>query len=286
MRDELLTLRVESGSDRVSVFRTGAATPILVQNAPADARPFIHPILVPGGTSAVTEDAPDHHPWQHGLYIGLNDVNGVGFWTEGLAPDRAALDGTFHPRIAGLPLADRDTATWEVATEYWDREGRPVFRDSQAWMLKDRGDWYELDLVWALSADDLVTFGAHEYGGLFLRMPFRPQTGGHAITSSGLRDGEAEGRRARWVAVQMPVHGHEGEVQVAVLDHPDNLQHPVPWRVDHELGVGPSPSIAGPWTIGPGERRVFRYRLLVLARPASEHGIDEAWASFSQEGPA
>ena len=75
-------LTADHQSDRIAIRRGGRE--LLVQNARADHRPFIHPIVAPDGDGILTENAPPHHPWQHGLYVGLNDVDGVGFWTEGL----------------------------------------------------------------------------------------------------------------------------------------------------------------------------------------------------------
>jgi Methane oxygenase PmoA len=275
-------LRVESSADTVSVFREGSTTPLLVQNAVADRRPFIHPITVPGGEAAVTEDAPSHHPWQHGLYIGLNDVDGFGFWSEGLSPKNADTDGTFHPRLVGSAQADGDRASWTVETEYRDPQGAAVLEETQEWTVQDRGESVALDLVWTLRADHNVTFGEFAYGGLFLRMPFRREVGGVAFNSAGQQDSDAEGQRANWVAAQMQVPGYDGEALVALLDHPSNLEHPVPWRVDNELGISPSPSIAGAWQLTAGEARVFRYRVLVFSAPVAPATIDEAWSSFSE----
>jgi hypothetical protein len=283
MSDAASELRIEETPGRVSVFRAGSTTPILVQNAEADHRPFIHPIVSPGGAGVVTENAPSHHLWQHGLYIGLNDVNGVGFWMEGLRESAAATDGTFHPRITGAPAARGNHATWTVATEYRDPQGTPMLDETQDWTLTDFGDRYELDLEWTLRALTPLTFGKYEYGGLFLRMPFRKESGGSVVNSAGQTGDETEGQRARWVASRMPIADSPTDVIVAVLDHVSNLEHPVPWRVDHELGIGPSPSIAGSWRLDSGQERQFRYRVAVFAAPVEPSVIEESWTEFSEK---
>jgi hypothetical protein len=68
-----------------------------------------------------------------------------------------------------------------------------------------------------------------------------------------------------------------------MLDHPGNPGSPVPWRIDGELGICPSPSIAGPWSIPAGERTTFRYRLAVFADPARPETIDELWRAYAAE---
>lgn len=268
----------------MSVFRAGENEPIVVQNAPADRRPFIHPIVAPGGTASITENAPAHHPWQHGLYIGLNDVNGYGFWLEGLKPDHAATDGTFHPELVGTPTADGDHASWSVATQYRDPSGAALLQERQDWVVTDHGDRIDLDLVWTLTADVPVTFGEYEYGGLFLRMPYRDETGGTALNSEGLRDTDAEGKRANWVATSMPIEGNADDALVAVMDHPSNFRHPVPWRVDYQLGISPSVCIAGSWHIAAGDSQVFRHRVSVFGTPVDASAIDASFTSFSKEG--
>jgi hypothetical protein len=283
MSDSKPGLLVEVEADSVRVFRDGAAEPILAQNAEPDKRPYIHPIISPGGSGAVTENAPSHHLWQHGLYIGLNDVNGVGFWMEGLREEAAATDGTFHPRILGAPSANGNRASWSIGTEYRDPQGEPMLEETQGWALTDFGDRYELDLVWTLRAVTPLIFGQYDYGGLFLRMPFRKESGGTAVNSEGLVGEDTEGQRARWVASRMPIAGSPTDVLVAVMDHPDNLEHPVPWRVDHELGIGPSACIAGPWQLEAGASRQFRHRVAVFAAPVEASAVEDVWISFSEE---
>lgn len=280
------SLRIEASPGRVSVYRGEASEPILVQNAEEDRRPYIHPIVSPDGIGVVTENSPSHHLWQHGLYVGLNDVNGVGFWSEGLAKTGADTDGSFHPHILGNPEADENHASWAISTEYRSPAGDPILDETQDWILTDEGDHYVLDLVWTLKGRVAVRFGKYPYGGLFLRMPWRAESGGSAINSSGQNVAEADGERAKWVAVQMPIEGGELESQVAMMDHPQNLAHPVPWRVDHQLGVSPSASIAGEWHLHAGEERTFLHRVVVYASPVDPSVIEESWTSFSERGSA
>lgn len=288
---QAVPLSIRTDTDAIRVFRVGEVEPLLTQNVARDARPFIHPITLPGGVGDVTENAPDHHPWQHGLYVGLNDVNGVGFWTEGLQKDRPANDdGTFHPWVIGTPTVSSDShASWTIGTEYRSQAGDVLLFETQEWNLGVANDRYTLDLRLTFRAAQHLTFGEYPYGGLFLRMPFRAEIGGHAVTSEGLSNSEAEGQRARWVATHMALphralNGHE--ITVAVMDHPSNPQHPVPWRVDSELGIGPSRSIAGAWTLVSGAATQFLHRIVVFPRVAESAVIDAAWYSFHEEVPA
>ena len=44
-------------------------------------RPFVHPLRTPSGL-VLTRDAPDDHPWHHGLWFTIKFVNGENFWEE------------------------------------------------------------------------------------------------------------------------------------------------------------------------------------------------------------
>ncbi|MBN9140378.1 MAG: PmoA family protein [Micrococcales bacterium] len=273
-------LRTESDAHHVAVFRDGDAHPLVVQNAPDGGRPYLHPIEAPAGAGSVTEDQPGHHPWQHGLYIGLNDVNGVGFWSEKLWPATADLDGTFSSRIVGVPRTEVGAAHWAVETDYLDPQGERMFRDLQRWTLRDHDTRLELRLEWTLTADRDLVFGRYDYGGLFLRMPYRDETGGSAVDSEGT-NGPAN--RARWVAVRMPLPETGRPARVALLDHPGNLEHPVPWRIDNQLGVGPSPSLAGPWVLAAERFRTFVYGVVVGDADLTDHEIETRWGAFAKE---
>lgn len=267
--------------ESISIYRKGGSGPCVIQQAAPDQRPFIHPIAAPDGRGVLTENAPGHHPWQHGLYVGLNDVNGVGFWTEGLLG--SPNDGTFHPRPLTEPVIIGNRADWLVTTEWRAPDGRLMLIESQQWTFTDHGSAYALDLHWTLHAEVNLEFGEYPYGGLFLRMPFRYETGGEARNDQGLAAPEAEGARARWVAVSMPIAGRDEQdwAGIAMMDHPDNPGYPVPWRVDNELGISPSYCRLGSWSIPQGESRLFKHRVLAYTGGSSPVFIETYWNSFA-----
>lgn len=268
---------------RLALFRPGLAAPLLVQNAPEDARAFIHPLLAPDGRGTLTENEPPHHAWQHGLYVGLNDVSGVGFWTEGRLAGHGP-DGTFHPAPLSPPELAGATARWTVTSCWRDPAGADLLIETQAWRFEDRGTAAGvLDLAWTLTARTGLRFGAYPYGGLFLRMPWRPETGGEVRTSEGAETAAAaEGRPARWVALALPLPDRAGGFAgAAMMDHPGNPLHPVPWRVDNHLGIAPSRCIAGPWTLGAGESTCSRHRLLLYPGNIDPARIEAAWDEFA-----
>ncbi len=268
--------------DCISIQR-GNGQPLVIQNAAEDQRPYIHPLFAPDGLGVLTENAPPHHKWQHGLYVGLNDVNGVGFWTEGLTGSKT--DGTFHPQPLKSPTLRANRAAWNVETFWRSPKHDDMIVETQSWELTDNVADYWLDLTWTLAAKVDLTFGKHSYGGLFLRMPYHPERGGTALNSAGQLNGAAEAQRAKWVAVHMPIEGRSAagrEAGIAIFDHPANAEHPVPWRVDGQLGIAPSRCIAGAWTIRAGEKAVYKHRAYVFCGTASAPVLDANWLDFSR----
>ena len=274
------SLTADHQSDRIAIRRGGRE--LLVQNARADHRPFIHPIVAPDGDGILTENAPPHHPWQHGLYVGLNNVDGVGFWTEGLTNN--PTDGSFHPRPLGQPTIDGNSASWAVVSEWRRPGGAPLLTETQSWTLHDRGTSFELDLAWTLAAIVPLTFGEYSYGGLFVRMPFRER--GSVITSEGHADcASAEAKRARWVAISMPLPDRlaaGGIAGLAMMDHPTNPEYPAPWRVDGQFGIAPSRCIAGAWKLAAGTATTSRTRTFIHGGPTNAAAVEESWARFAR----
>ncbi|WP_066189572.1 MULTISPECIES: DUF6807 domain-containing protein [Gracilibacillus] len=277
-RTEFNMLQAKSSKQTIHIYRQNGRTPIITQHAKTNKRPYIHPIVSPDGVGVITEDAPSHHPWQHGLYCGFNNINNIGFWEEGL---RGGYDGTIRPKPLSEPVLKENRASWKVETEWHAPDGTHMITEKQIWTFTDHRDKYELDLVWSLRAETLLTFGQHIAGGLFLRMPFREELGGRAINSYGLENEEAEAKPANWVAVSMPIENRKNWAGIAMMNHQDNPQHPVTWRVDDQLGISPSRCISGEWTQEQGQIERYKHRLLIYCGESNTEQIEENWNTFN-----
>ena len=119
-------------------------------------------------------------------------------------------------------------------------------------------------------------------GGLFIRMPWKLGIQGEVINSNGERNvEEAEGQRAIWTDVGMEIEGRKDWGHIAILDHPDNVAHPTPWRVDKQLGIGPSRQILGKWKLEKGEVTTERYRLIIYTGKLDDQLLKERWESYA-----
>lgn len=223
-------LRVEGRKDGgISIHRPTLDMPLLVFNAPEDGRPFVHPLLAPDGKGVLTEYSPGHHKHQTGIYVGFLKVNGRDYFHN---------RGGDHFRRTGFKHAmNSEGVAWTSTYELLDKEKKPQLVETQSWLFRDFTNTYLIDFTWSAKANSDVTFDKHDYGGLFLRMPWKNQPGARAVNSEGLVNGKPEGQKARWVDIGMSVEGRKDAGHIAVISH-----DPVLWRVDGQLGVGPAPN--------------------------------------------
>lgn len=248
----------------------GTTEPAIVHVAEEGGRPFLHPLRSPAGR-VLTEDRPPHHAWQHGLYCGLNDIDGTGFWTEGRHPDphRQATDGRIRC-IGSRPLA----GGWEVSSEWCATDGTRLLTDRLAVRPGCDAEGWWCDLDWRITAVGRRRCGAYDYGGLFLRMPIHQHTACLLLTDTGCRSQPtAEGGRFAWVALAIHEAG-QPPAGLAIIDHPANAAHPAPWRVDGQFGFGPSPCRLGERTLSDGEVDRRRYRVVSFAGPPDPARLD------------
>lgn len=251
-----LTLRQDAATHTISVYRDNVPAPILTQNARPDFRPYLHPIVSPDGKSVLTEFSPSHHKHQTGLYWGFTRVNGRDYFHN---PDNG-----YWRRVSSEPIiAQGSEVKWSTVYHLLDEAGRPIMAETQTWTMRDSGDRYLLDLEWKGEGLIDLTVAKYDYGGLFVRMPWRAGMEGGVVNSNRQRDDRATGQRALWVDVGLKIDGRTDLAHIAVFDHPKNSGYPLPWRVDRQMGIGPSRAIAGDWSIPKGKSEIIRHQLVV-----------------------
>ena len=269
-----LTATIDERAGTIAIARSGSSTPIVTQHARPDFRPYLHPIAAPDGLGVVTEESPEHHKHQTGLYWGFTRVNGRDYFHNPGAE--------YWRRVSATVLqAAGDEVRWQTVYELLDPAGVAILTETQRWAMRERAGAFELDLTWRGEARTDVTIGQYDYGGLFLRMPWRQGIPGEVVNAARQRGDRAEGQRAMWIDVGMQVEGRTDFAHVAIFDHPDNAGYPQPWRVDSQLGVGTARARTGDWTIGRGQTEVIRHRLLVYAGSRTDVQLTEAWTNYS-----
>ena len=251
---------------------------VLQHNARPGLRPYIHPLRLKDGRSCLTEDSPWHHPWQHGISTGFHGVNNCDFWLDpGQHP--SMIIGKIEPKTP--QILHKDKPVWCIETIWRHADGSELLAEEQIWALKEHNDYLYLDLAWTLRAIPEIHIVHGEYGGLFIRMPFRSSTDATVLSSKGLKDSAAEQQTAKWLSLHMPLENSETGGGITVLDHPNNPQHPTKWRVDHQRGINPSPCISSAIDLAPGEFLRYRYRLILHEHKLNHTQVNWLWLDYS-----
>ena len=272
-----LSIRQDERAGTISVFRENATEPLAVQNAGAGFRPYLHPIMAPDGKGVLTENNPAHHPHQTGLYWGFTRINGRDFFHHPEASHWRRVSATVMEAVG-------EVVRWQTVYDLLDENGAPILRETQNWSIRAPKGKIFLDLEWAGEARTDLTIGQYNYGGLFLRMPWRQGIRGEVVNAARQRNQQAEGKRALWVDVGMEIEGREDPAHIAIFDHPQNADFPQTWRVDGRMGVGPVRARTGAWEIHKGEMEIIRHRLVAYTGDLDDVELRELWKEYSGSG--
>jgi hypothetical protein len=268
-----LRVNYDKSTGTISIYRKNEDTSILTQHVKDNIRPYIHPIVAPDGKGILTEYQPSHHKHQTGLYWGLKMVNGRDFFMN--------WQGDYWRKVSAEIVAeDGQEVKWQTVYDMLDEEGNTLLTETQEWKMQENNEKYTLDLVWKGEAKTDITMGKFYVGGLFLRMPWRKGMPGEVVNADGQINDEAEQQRSMWADIGLQVEGRDNLAHIAIFDHPDNNSFPIAWRVDNELGVGPSRQILGDWSLNKGETEVIRYRLMVYAGSLNHEELTRIWKEY------
>lgn len=272
-----LTLRQDEATNTLSVYRENGKEAILTQNARPDFRPYIHPIVAPDGKGVLTEYSPGHHKHQTGLYWGLKQVNGRDFFHN---PGAA-----FWRKLSSKVLVTKgESVKWTTVYQLLDAEGKPMMNETQVWTMRDSDGRYFLDLEWKGEGLVDLTMSKQPYGGLFLRMPWKPGVEGGVMNSVRQGNGRAEAQRSIWMDVGMKLDGRDDQAHIAIFDHPKNAGYPQHWRVDGQMGVGPCLAITGDWKIAKGKTETVRHQFVVYTGKLNDVALLDAWKKYTGQG--
>jgi hypothetical protein len=253
-------------------------------------RPFVHPVATPSG-KVLTRNAPDDHPWHHGLWFTIKFVNEENFWEE--------YDAYGVLRHEAEPLITSGTpGSYDLQGELtWIRPDREtvVIDEDRTWShVPLDGTAYAIDFDTTitprvdvlLDRTPFTTWGG--YGGLALR-----GRGDWTDTRLLLSDGEdrerALGEPSPWCDLSGTVEG--GQAGVAFLSHPQNSRHPEPWYASTRAATYGDEGWSNfmnaaflwdePLAVAAGEVLRFRYRVVVHDGTWDAAQVQAAWDSYA-----
>ena len=258
----------------ISIFREGEDKAVIIQNAGSDFRPYLHPLTAPNGKGIFTEYSPAHHKHQTGIYWGFTRVNGRDYFHH-------PGDGYWKRVAAYITEKEGSEVKWQTVYDMLDSLGNTLMTETQKWALKEDSGRYVMTLEWTGEAKADITIGKYDYGGLFVRMPWKEGVEGQVVNSVRQKNKQAEGQQATWVDVGMQLEEREDWGHIAIFDHPENKGYPQHWRVDGQLGIGPAPAREKDILIKKGETEVIRHQLVAYTGNLDDIALSELWAKFT-----
>ncbi|GAB3946868.1 hypothetical protein GCM10028805_18110 [Spirosoma harenae] len=274
LADKPLLIREDKAAQTIAVYRSGQTTPILTQVAKSDFRPYLHPIVSPDGKGILTEYSPGHHKHQTGLYWGFTRVNGRDYFHH--------PQGDYWRRVSAKVVESKGkTVKWQTVYDLLDSTGKAVMTETQNWSMREQNGKYVLDLEWNGDAHTDITIGKYDYGGLFLRMPWKEGIPGEVVNAARQRNEKAEGQSAPWVDVGMQVEGRTDLAHIAIFDHSQNRNYPTPWRVDSQLGIGPARARKGDWSIKKGATEILKHQIVVYTGKLNDVEMTKMYGEFT-----
>lgn len=259
-------------------------------------RPFLYPVLGPGG-APMTRDWPMNegpndekdHPHHRSLWYAHGEINGVDFWSESTNAGKTVHDG-FIEVSSGPDVGVIKSRQKLVATD-----GRIIATDVRTIRIHNTEPYRLMDYEVTIHASegDLV-LGDTKEGTMAIRVaPTINLKGkvaqGRIVNSEGVRDGDTWGKRAEWCDYYGPVNGQT--VGVAIFDHPANPRHPTWWHVrDYGLfAANPfgqhdfekKEKGVGDLKVKAGDSVTFRYRFYFHEGTTEEAGVAARFATFA-----
>ena len=293
------SFHIEQTDTEIKVFSDDGTSALVTQNTKPDFRPYIHPILAPGTEVELTQVSPGHHKHQTGLYWGFTRVNGTGASPDELKkwfynPEKPKdiqekigrdffhnPDGDHWQKVSSEVLIPKGKEVqWKTVYNMLDKNKNPILKETQTWTFAEKNNKYFLSLEWQGEALTNITVNEFDYGGLFLRMPWKKGVKGEVKNAALQRNEKANEQRAMWVDAGMEIKGLDGWGHIAILDHTGNQGYPQSWRVDQQMGIGPALTKLGDWQIEKGEIKVFQYEIIAYAGDLDDTKMNDLWGEY------
>jgi hypothetical protein len=225
---------------------------------------------------------PVSHSHHNSVWLSHHDVGGTDFWADN--------GGTIElVHIARLEDG-QDRAALEAKVSWRDKAGAVLLNEWRRIELVVLGSQlWRIDIETELSAAGApVTLGQTPFGLLGVRMAktIGVTDGGGRILNSdgGVNEAGCFRKPARWVDYSGPVTAALDE-GITLMDHPQNLHHPVEFHVRNDGWMGAATTFRAPVTVEAAQPLHLKYGLLVHSGLGESSEIEAQWRRFAEEPP-
>lgn len=274
---------------------------------------YLWPII---GTSGVTMtraypmktvDGEQHdHPHHRGLCFGHENIGGYDTWAERATFGESKKTSERIEHLGAIKLREitemkgGETAVITTISDYVDAAGKKTSEEVRKYTFAVKGAHRLIDVnIDLIASEGDILVDDKKDAGLSIRVPTEMAVDkgkeggkgtGHIISSEGLTDEAAWGKRATWVDYYGTVGGKA--VGVAMLNHPSSFRHPTPWHVRtyglftanpfglSQLKVQPE---TGAMTLKKGEKITLRHRFVFHDGDEKSAKIADAYADYAKE---
>ncbi|MDQ3622064.1 MAG: PmoA family protein, partial [Verrucomicrobiota bacterium] len=227
-------------------------------------RPFVFPLNGPSGRSLTRMGHPrdpQSHSHHNSVWLSHQNAGEVNFWEDRPGPRIA------HQRMQRMEDGE-DSASIEVLNAWLDKEAKTVLHERRRLTVQalPDGEWLLLIDTQLDARDAEVILGQTPFGLIGVRMAktIGVHDGAGTIRNSegGIDEIGCFRKPARWVDYSGAITPAASE-GITLLDHPRNLNHPVPFHVRNDGWMGAALTFPGAHGIKPGEPLRLRYGLYV-----------------------
>jgi hypothetical protein len=251
---------------------------------------FIHPAYSPDGNILTTIQPKDHrhhfgiwNPWTHVIYDGtlydlwnLGDKQGTVRATGIEAQYQGAVFAGYDARLDHLIFtADKEK---KIMDECWK---------IKAWNVSG-GFLWDFESHLSPSTALPVLLKEYRYAGFGYRATEEwTKENSEMVSSEGKTRQQIDGTTGRWIYVTgATATGRSG---LLFLGHPDNYNHPEPFRIWDEnandgrgdVFINFAPTKNKDWELGPYKQYVLKYRVLSYEGEMTKERADRLWNDFA-----
>lgn len=270
------------------------------------------PIIGPGAAkmtrSHPMEEVPGEetdHIHHRSLWFAHGMVNGVDYWSEartfGNRQPKHPVGQIVHDKVVKI-AGGKDAGEVFSSLKWIAPDGSMPLTSTQRLVVYSTPDSErQFDFETVLTAGDKeVVFGETKEGTMAIRIAEsmrvkrpknHPPGTGVILSSEGLKNAEAWGKPAKWVAMSGPIGGKP--YTITMFDHPKNTGHPTRWHAREYglFGANPFagsamdktlPPGTGNVTLKPGQTLTLKYRFLIQQAEPDAAKLNERFAEFAK----